>query len=483
MNDSSQAPALVELSAIALSKAIHARDVSCVEVMQAYLAQIDRVNPHVNALVAMRSADDCVADAREADAALARGEDRGWMHGFPQAPKDITSVAGMVTTAGSPIHRDRLTTVDALPIARMRRSGAIFIGRTNTPEFGLGSNTYNPVYGLTRNAFDPARIAGGSSGGAAVALALRMLPVADGSDMMGSLRNPAGYNNVFGMRPSYGRVPGWPAEDVFLTQFSTLGPMARSVADLAQLLAVQAGADPRVPFSLHEPSMHFAIPLRGSPRGIRIGWLGDLRGHLAMEPEVMRLCDGALGVLRTIGCEVDDAVMAFPAERLWNAWIRLRSAAVAATNAVHYDDPAQRALLKPEAIWEIEQGRSLTAIDVHRASIERTAWYASFIELFERFDFVALPTAQMLPYDATLPWPRAIEGRAMDTYHRWMEVVVPATMGGLPALSVPAGFSASGLPIGLQLIGPSHADRAVLELGHAYEQGCPWVGRRSPLLA
>ena len=473
---------IVEWSAIALSDAIHAREVSCVEVMRSYLDQIDRLNPRVNALVALRDPDACLAEARAADDALARGDDRGWMHGFPQAPKDIAPVAGLVTTSGSPIHRDRVTTVDALPNARVRAAGAIFIGRSNTPEFGLGSNTYNPVYGLTRNAFDGSRIAGGSSGGAAVALALRMLPVADGSDMMGSLRNPAGYNNVYGFRPSFGRVPNWPVDDVFFAQFSTIGPMARSVADVARLLAVQAGPDARVPFSLRDPGLGFAVPLRAPRAGLRIGWLGDLDGRLAIEPEVLSLCRGALAVLRTIGCDVEATTMDFPAERLWDAWLTLRSASVAASHGMHFDDPDERALLKPEALWEIERGRGLSALDVQRASAERTAWYASFVDLFERFDVLALPSAQMLPYDSSLPWPATIDGRAMDTYHRWMEVVVPATMGGLPALCVPAGFSDSGLPIGLQLIGPARADRALLELGHAYEAACPWAGRRSPLL-
>ena len=371
---------------------------------------------------------------------------------------------------------------DSIIVERIRRSGAILIGKTNVPEFGLGSHTFNKVFGPTRNAFDQTKSAGGSSGGAAVALALDLLPDADGSDFMGSLRNPAGYNHVFGFRPSFGRVPNWPVDDVFHSQLSTIGPMARNVADLSRLLSVMAVADPRVPLSLRDPPARFAIKLRPPPPGVRIGWLGNLGGHLAMEPEVLQLCDHALDVLRTIGCDVDEATVDFPPERVWDAWVTLRSASIAATHGSHYDDPDQRALLKPEAVWEIERGRSLSAIQLMHASTERTAWYAAFVNLFERFDFLVLPSAQVLPFDAAEVWPRSIEGRHMDTYHRWMEVVVPATMGGLPALCVPAGFGSTGLPMGMQLIGPSQSDRAVLELGHAYEAACPWMSRRSPLL-
>lgn len=479
---STAASAIVELEGIALSRAIHRREVSCLEVMQAFLAQIERFNPGANALVSLQPPELVLQQAREADAALARGEGHGWMHGFPQAPKDLTPVAGMVTTRGSPIHRERVTTVDGLSVERMRRAGAIFVGRSNSPEFGLGSHTYNQVFGVTRNAFDPARSAGGSSGGAAVAVALRMLPVADGSDMMGSLRNPAGYNNIFGFRPSFGRVPNWPADDVFFAQFSTWGPMARSVADIAMLLSVQAGWDARVPLSSREPAGVFASPLERGFKGARVGWLGDLGGYLAMEPGVLPLCEAALGHFRELGCTVEAATPDFPPETLWRAWNTLRSASVASNYAGHYENPAERALLKPEAIWEIEQGLKLSARDVQRASVERSSWYQAVLRLFARFDYLVLPTAQTFPFAAGLDWPRSVGGREMDTYHRWMEVVVPATMAGLPALNVPAGFSADGLPMGLQIIGPAQADRAVLELGHAYDLASGLARRRSPLL-
>ncbi|MES2185014.1 MAG: amidase [Pseudomonadota bacterium] len=473
---------IVELDGIALSRAIHAREVSCVEVMVAYQAQIARLNPQANALVALQRTEVVMRAAQEADAALARGESAGWMHGFPQAPKDLAPVAGMVTSHGSRIHQDRVTTVDGLVVGRMRGAGSIFVGRSNSPEFGLGSHTYNRVYGLTRNAFDPSRTAGGSSGGAAVAVALRLLPVADGSDMMGSLRNPAGWNNIFGFRPSFGRVPHWPVEDVFHAQYSTSGPMARSVADIAMLLSVQAGPDPRVPFSNPESPAVFTGGLERDLRGMRIGWLGDMGGHLPMEPGVLELCEGALGHLKAIGCTVEAAQVDFPLDRLWQAWLALRGAAVSGAYRAHYDHPQERKLLKPEAVWEIENGLQLSAQDVYRASVDRTAWYQALLRVFDDFDYLVLPSAQLFPFDATLDWPQSVGGRAMDTYHRWMEVVVPATMAGLPALNVPAGFGAAGLPLGMQLIGRPKADRAVLELGHAYDLASGLARRRSPLL-
>ncbi|WP_233839239.1 amidase [Paraburkholderia sp. ZP32-5] len=473
---------IVSLTAVALSQAIHQRTLSCVEVISAYFAHIDRMNPHVNALVALGDRDDALREAARADADLAAGVSRGWMHGFPQAPKDTSPVAGMVTTRGSRIYRDTVTQADSVMIARMRQAGSIFIARSNAPEFGLGSHTYNAVYGVTRNAFDQSRTAGGSSGGAAVALALRMLPVADGSDMMGSLRNPAAFNNVFGLRPSFGRVPGYPAEDVFFDQLSTGGPMARSVADLAMLLSVQAGYDQSSPLGRRDDPAQFAKPLTRDCRDVRIGWLGDLEGYLPIESGVLDVCGNALRRFEAIGCVVEPARVDFELEQLWQAWTTLRSFQIAGAQRMHYADPAKRALLKPEAIWEIESGNALSASAVYLASVTRTAWFEALMRLFQRFDFLVLPSAQLFPFDASIDWPRQVAGRAMDTYHRWMEVVVPASMAGLPVLNVPAGFGAGGLPMGMQVIGSPDADWSLLQLGHAYEQACDCVNVSSPLL-
>ncbi|BDB28302.1 amidase [Cupriavidus sp. TA19] len=474
---------ITELDAVALSRAIHAREVSCVEVLEAFLGQVERHNPRVNAIVAPVDRDALRTQSRALDAELARGHSRGPLHGFPQAPKDISPAAGMVTTKGSPIFAGQVTQSDAAIFERMRAAGSVFIGRTNSPEFGLGGHTYNPVYGTTRNAFDPARSAGGSSGGAAVAVALHMLPVADGSDMMGSLRTPAAFNHVYGLRTSVGCVPHGPADEVFFQQFSVAGPMARNVPDLALLLSVQAGFDARMPLTRRtEAPGNFTLPPARDWNGVRVGWLGDLGGHLPTEPGMLETCEQALDHLRALGCDVDAALPDFDLERLWQAWIDLRSFSVAGANAALYHDPATRALLKPEAAWEIERGLALPGTRVYEALRERSAWYQALCALFERFDYLVLPAAQVAPFDADWDWPRTVGGRDMDTYHRWMQAVVPATMAGLPALAAPAGFGPQGLPAGIQIIGPAQADAAVLQLGNAYDQAGGFSRVRSPWL-
>ncbi len=468
---------IVALGATALSDAIRAREVSCREVMHACLARIERLNPTYNAIVSLQPREQLLAQADERDAQLARGQWLGWMHGMPQAIKDLSPAAGLPLTYGSPIFAKNVAAVDGLIVERVKRAGAIVIGKTNVPEFGLGSQTYNPVFGATRNAWNPAMCAGGSSGGAAVALAQRMLPVADGSDMGGSLRNPAAYNNVFGLRPSAGRVPKWPALDSFIEQLGTEGPMGRSVADVAMLLSVQAGYDPRVPLSLADDPASFAKPLARDPEGVRVGWLGDLDRYLPMEDGVLDLCRQALRSLQSTGCIVDEAKLGFAPERLWSMWLTLRSAVVAGGRWADYSDPARRPLLKPEARWEVENDLKASAIDVYQASVERTAWYQHTLALFERYDFLALPTAQVFPFDVNTHWPKEVAGRAMDTYHRWMEVVIGPTLAGLPAISVPVGFSANGLPMGMQLIGRPRGDFELLQLAHAYEQATDWAKR------
>ncbi|TDP72632.1 amidase [Roseateles toxinivorans] len=461
---------ITDLTAHALSAAIRSRQVSCREVMQATLARIAAVNPLHNAIVSLRDADTLLREADGCDAVLASGQPVGWMHGLPQAIKDIAQTAGLRTTSGSPLLRDFVPAQDGLMVQRMRAAGCIIIGKTNTPEFGLGSHTFNEVFGLTRNAYDPSKSAGGSSGGAAVALATRMVSVADGSDFMGSLRNPAGWNNVFGFRPSQGRVPAWPANDVWVTQLSTEGPMARTVQDLALLLDTQSGYDPRVPLSLPDhPS--FAAALDGfEPKAARIGWLGDLGRYLPMEPGVLDVCEQALRRLTECGCTVDTiAKPGFAPEQVWQTWLVWRRWLVAARLAPHLANPANRALIKPEALWEHDQAADLSGAQTLAASAQRSAFYQQMLALFEQHDVLALPSAQVWPFDAEQRWPTQIAGRQMDTYHRWMEVVIYATLAGLPCISVPAGFSASGLPMGLQLIGRPRGDLALLQLARAYE--------------
>ena len=296
---------ITELDAVSLSKAIKSRKLSCVETMDAFLSQVERLNPRVNALVAMRPTDEIRQQARALDDDLARGAWRGPLHGFPQAPKDIMPAKGMVTTKGSPIFEGQVSTTDAVVFERMRSSGAVFIGRSNSPDFGLGGHTFNSVYGTTGNAFDPTKTAGGSSGGAAVAVALNMLPVADGSDMMGSLRTPAAFNNVFGMRTTPGCIAHGPTDEVFFQQFSVTGPIARNIPDLAMLLSVQAGFDARLPLTHRHGNIDFTAPLQRNFKGTRIGWLGDLGGHLAMAPELLSLCAQTCKTFESIGCQVD----------------------------------------------------------------------------------------------------------------------------------------------------------------------------------
>jgi len=471
---------IVMADALELSQWIRLRKVSCREVMTAFLDHIERVNAPANAIVSLRARDVLLREAQERDAQLARGEYLGWLHGIPQAPKDLTATAGIASTQGSPIFRDEVPQADALTAARLRAQGAIFIGKTNTPEFGLGSHTYNTVFGTTLNAYDPSRSAGGSSGGAAVALALRMLPVADGSDMMGSLRNPAGWNNVFGFRPSQGRVPVAPAQELFFHQLSQTGPMGRSVADVAMLLATQAGYDARAPLSLDEDAAIFTGPLARDFSATRIGWLGDYDGYLPMEDGVLALCEAALRDFEAIGCHVEPARPDFAMERLWQTWLTLRQFSSGGSLGALYRDPAKRALLKPEAAWEVESGLRLTGEDVWNATTARSQWYNALLALFERYDYLVLPTAQVFPFDAREHWPKTIAGKPMDTYHRWMEVVIGATLGGLPVAGVPAGFNAQGLPMGLQIIGKPRGDFAVLQLADAYDRATRWVSRRLP---
>ncbi|SAK50817.1 amidase [Caballeronia temeraria] len=474
---------IVSLEAVALSRAIHARDISCVEVMDAYLAQIDRLNLKVNAIVAMQDRNALRSLAVKRDTQLSKGDSLGALHGFPQAPKDILPVAGMVTTKGSPIYAGEVSKVDAIIFERMRKAGAIFIGRTNSPEFGLGGHTYNPVYGTTRNAFDQSRSAGGSSGGAAVSVALRMLPCADGTDMMGSLRTPAAFNNVFGFRSTPGCVPYAPSDDVFFQQFSVAGPIARTIPDLGFLLSVQAGFDARAPLSRrHDKPADFVNALEHDVRGTRIGWLGDLGGHLPTEAGLMDAYAAALRHFESAGCIVEAVNIDFDLDRLWSAWIDLRSLTFSGTNAPLYRDAAKRKLLKPEAVWEIERGLKLSGEDVSRAIRARSAAYQAINALFDHVDYLVMPSAQVFPFDADLDWPHAVGGRKMDSYHRWMETVVPATMASLPALSAPAGFGPDGLPAGLQIIGRTQDDLGVLQIGLAYDRASGYSSARSPLL-
>jgi amidase len=477
---------LHNLPARQLAGMIKSREVSAREVVSAFLDRIEALNPTYNAIVSMLPREDILAQADAADTAVARGDAIGPLHGLPMAVKDTADAAGIVSTYGSPIFAKNVPKLDGLVAARQRQAGAIFIGKTNVPEFGLGSHSFNPVFGATGNAWDPAFTAGGSSGGAAAAVALRMLPFADGSDLGGSLRNPAAYNNILGFRPSLGRVPHWPRQETFLDQLVTEGPLARSADDLAFLLAVQAGYDARVPLSLSGEIPDWHDELEADLRGQRIAWLGDLGGYLPFEAGIPELCEAALGRFTEAGLTVEPFVPQFDWPNLWRAFVVLRQFGIGGSFAAAYDTPATRSLMKPELQWEIEQSRQLTVADLQRALQVRTAWYDTVLTLFSQYDFLALPTAQVFPFPIEERWPEAIAGRQMDSYHRWMEVVAPGTLSGCPAISLPAGFSppglgAAGLPMGVQIIGKPRADLAVLRIAHLYETISTFLAMQPPL--
>jgi amidase len=468
---------MLDWSASDLSRAIHARKVAPSEVMAAWLDRVAAANGAVNAIVSLRDPDALMAEARALDDVAPKG----WMHGIPLPVKDLVATAGLRTTWGSPLFADHVPAQDDLLAARMRAAGAVIAAKTNVPEWGQGSHSFNPVFGVTCNPYDLTRSAGGSSGGAAAALACRMAWVADGSDMMGSLRNPAGFCNVYGFRPTWGLVPSDAEGDTFLSTLATEGPMGRTVEDVARLLLVQAGENPEVPFPRAVPDV-----LTGLDRGVkgaRIGWLGDWGGAYAMEPGILDLCEGALRGLEELGAVVEPLAPPFPAEKLWSSWVTLRAMLNAGGKRALAEDPAKRAKTKPETLWEIEQGLGLSAQAVHEASVIRSRWFAHAARMFQRYDAVVLPTAQVWPFPADWRWPQQIAGRAMDTYHRWMEVVVPASLIGLPALSVAVGFGAEGQPSGMQIIGRSGDDAGVLAIGQAWHRATDWPGRRPPLVA
>lgn len=462
---------LTDLDATTLVDHLTRREVSAVEVMAACLGRIEAVNGSVNAIVALRERDALMAEAQEADTTPRKG----WLHGVPLAVKDLARTQGIVTTLGTPVLSGFVPPRDDLFVARMRAAGAIFIGKTNVPEFGLGSHTTNPVYGATRNPYDISKSAGGSSGGAAAALATGMQWVCDGSDMMGSLRNPAGWNNVYGFRPSFGLVPADPDRDLYLHPLSTSGPMGKSPSDMAALLDIQSGTDPRIPLSHDGPG--FAAGVDADVKGRRVGWLGDWGGAWPMDDGVQELCEAALSTFADLGITVDPVAAPFPADDLWQAWIDLRSFAVAASVGPLYDNPAHRGQLREDAIWELERGRALTAPEIQRASAIRSAWFRKAAALFETYDALIAPTAQVWPFPVDQMHPKVIAGQAMDTYHRWMECVIPASLIGLPAAAVPAGFGAGGLPMGLQIIGPYRRDLEVLQIAQAWHEATNWPAR------
>ena len=471
---------ITSLPAWQISQSLHFKHFSCRELMQATLAQIARTNPTLNAIVSLRDEDDLLDEATRYDGLLSRGQSMGWMHGIPQAIKDLALTKDLRTTLGSPLMADFIPKEDGLMVQRMKAAGAIVIGKTNVPEFGLGSHSFNPVFGATRNAYAPHLSAGGSSGGAAVALASHMLSVADGSDFMGSLRNPAAWNNVFGMRPSQGRVPMWPANDVWIAQLATEGPMARDVKSMAMLLHTQSGEDVRAPLSIAQYDHTTVTSNEFFIKEKKIAWLGDLNGYLPMESGVVEVCGQGLLRLQGMGCHIEPTVLGYAPERVWEAWLVWRRALVASRIAPFLLQAGNRERIKPEALWEHDSAASLTGNELLHASSVRTSFYQHLLTLFERYDYLALPAAQVWPFPVNERWPTHVAGKAMDTYHRWMECVIYATFAGLPCVSLPCGFGKNGLPMGLQIIGKPQDDAGVLQLAYAYEQAAGEVLARTP---
>jgi amidase len=450
------------------------RELSAVEVMRAFLAQIERVNPSVNAIVTLRSVEDLLADAAAADRKLAAGETVGPLHGLPIAIKDLSLTRNLRTTFGSTLYRNFVPTSDELYVARLRSAGAIVIGKTNTPEFGAGSQTFNALFGATRNPYDLGKTCGGSSGGAAVALACGMLPLADGTDLGGSLRNPASFCNVVGFRPSPGRVPrlNARAEDTL----GVHGPMARTVDDLALLLSVMAGPDARDAQSLAEPGRSFRDIVARDFEGVRVAWSERL-GRYPVEPAVTAVCNAARSVFADLGCEVSSGEPNL--DGVDELFQTLRAAGYAA--ALRRDLERGRAELKDSVVWNIERGLKLTAAELERAATIQASIDARAAEFCSLHEFLVLPTVQVLPFPVEIEWPRAIEGVAMQTYVDWMATCYAISCLRAPAINVPCGFSADGLPVGLQIVGRPGGDSEVLRLAKAFEQATLYGLRRPPL--
>ncbi|HTE33081.1 MAG TPA: amidase family protein, partial [Chryseolinea sp.] len=415
-----------------------------------------------------------LAQALAADESLAKGKSMGPLHGLPFAVKDLTDTKGIRTTYGSPLYKDFVPTQDALIVEREKNAGAIVIGKTNAPELGMGSQTFNPIFGPTFNPYDVSKTCGGSTGGGAVALACGMSPLVDGSDMGGSLRNPGSFCNVVGLRPSPGRVPT-PASKFAWQGLSVQGPMARTVSDCAFLLSVQAGPDSRSPISIMEDAKQFSKPLGRDFKGVKVAFIKDL--GLPWEREVKDAIDLQRKVFESLGCVVEenepdmmDANECFINFRHWQY-------------EAQYGDllEANSDKLNDYTKWHIAEGRKLTGPYLSRLEMKRSALFKRMQKFFEQYEFLMLPVSQVLPFDVKTPYPTEIAGVKMLTYLDWMRSSYYISVVGNPALSVPCAFSKSGLPIGIQIVGRHNADFSVLQMGFAFEQATN-IGKKRPTL-
>jgi amidase len=468
------------MTARELAAAVRRGELSARELLRAHLDRIEQVNPQVNAIVTL-TAERALEAARHADERQAAGEALGPLHGLPIAHKDNHLTAGIRTTFGSPIFADHVPDQNELIIERIHNAGAITLGKTNIPEFGAGSHTFNTVFGATHNPYDLSRSAGGSSGGAAAALATGMHALADGNDLGGSLRNPASFCNVVGLRPSPGRVPSHPSVNAW-SSLGVSGPIGRTVGDVALLLSVIAGPDPRVPTSIHEPGTRFAAPLdrdlsdRRAPR-LRVAWSPDLGGAVPVDAEVASTLAAQIPVLEKLGCVVDEACPDFSGAD--EAFRTLRAWQFELGLGEHLD--SARELLKQAVVWNIEEGRRLTGPQIGRAERLRTVLFQRMHEFFTRYDVLLLPVSQVAPFPVELEYPRTVGGVPQQTYLDWMRSCSHVSVTACPALSVPAGFTPDGLPVGLQIVGRYLDELTVLQVGHAFEQATRFGEHRPQL--
>jgi amidase len=463
------------MRAVDLQNAIRTKKLSAREVMQAHLKQIHRVNEKVNAIVTLVPEEHLMAQAAAADEAIANGKWLGPLHGLPVAVKDLHETNGIRTTFGSPLHKNYVPDFDCRVVQREKEAGAILLGKTNVPEFGLGSQTFNPVFGATRNPYDPSKTCGGSTGGGAVALACGMAPLADGSDMGGSLRNPPNFCNVVGIRPSPGRVSNVPTHLGWFT-LSVSGPVARNVTDCAFFLSVLAGFDHHSPISIDQPGSQFAEPLGDRNfKGVRVAMFKDL--GLPWDPEVKSAVQAQRKVFESLGCIVEDAEPDFTdANECFLAWRHW------SVELAFGDLPAtQGAQLNDYIHWHVEEGRKLTGPYLSRIEAKRTALYQRLCGFKGEFDFFTLPVNQVLPFDVNVHFPTEIAGVKMENYLAWMKSAYYISATGNPAVAVPCAFSTGGLPIGLQIVGRHHDDWGTLQLAYAFEQATNIANRR-PLL-
>lgn len=466
-------PELCAKTATELRNLIATKAVSASELLQAHLEQIEAVNPTVNAIVTL-AAEHAQDMAKAVDDQIARGDNPGLLAGLPVVHKDLINTKGIRTTYGSRLFKDYVPDTNALIVQRIADAGAVTLGKTNTPEWGAGSQTYNDVFGATLNPYDTSKTCGGSSGGAAVALATRMVPIADGSDMGGSLRNPASFCNVVGFRVSPGRVPAFPSESAWFT-LPVLGPMARTVEDCALLLAAIAGPDPRVPISINESGFEFLKPLKRDFKGVKIAFSADFDAQIPVAKSVQEVLKSSIEIFESIDCIVEekcpdftDADHVFKTLRAW------------AFSAAHHDNISRhRELFKESIIWNVEEGLKLTGLEIAQAERMRSSLFRRITEMMEEYEYLVLPVSQVPPFDVTQEYVTEIEGQTMNTYIDWMKSSYYISCTGLPAISVPCGFTAAGLPVGLQIVGRHHQDMSVLQLAYAFQQANP-VWRNIP---